>query len=54
MVYDLEPPSRRLRGQHAAISTIPGVLFSAGWGGVLRALSTSEFTFDFGAEFLHC
>jgi polyvinyl alcohol dehydrogenase (cytochrome) len=52
---DLEPPAGRNRGQDAAISTIPGVVFSAGWDGVLRALSTSDgkllWTFDMVRDF---
>lgn len=52
---DLEPPAGRNRGQDAAISTIPGVVFSAGWDGILRALGTSEgkilWTFDMMRDF---
>ena len=52
---DLDPPSGRPRGQDAALSTIPGVLFSAGWDGVLRALSTVDgkvlWTFDLARNF---
>lgn len=52
---DLEPPPGRLRGQDAAVSTIPGVLFSAGWDGVLRALATTDgrilWTFDLARSF---
>jgi polyvinyl alcohol dehydrogenase (cytochrome) len=52
---DLEPPTGRLRGQDAAVSTIPGVLFSAGWDGVLRALATTDgrilWTFDLARSF---
>jgi polyvinyl alcohol dehydrogenase (cytochrome) len=53
---DLEPPAGRLRGQDAAVSTIPGVLFSAGWDGVLRALATTDgrilWTFDLTQSFV--
>ncbi|HEY6344265.1 MAG TPA: PQQ-binding-like beta-propeller repeat protein [Bryobacteraceae bacterium] len=52
---DLEPSAGRNRGQDAAISTIPGVVFSAGWDGVLRALSTGDgnilWTFDLVRDF---
>ena len=52
---NLEPPDGRIRGQDAAVSTIPGVLFSAGWDGVLRALNTSDgtilWTFDMARDF---
>jgi polyvinyl alcohol dehydrogenase (cytochrome) len=52
---EFEPPSGRNRGQDAAVSTIPGVLFSGGWDGVLRALATSDgtvlWTFDMMRDF---
>jgi len=38
----MEPAQGRTGGQDAAVSTIPGVVFSGGWDGVLRALSTSN------------
>jgi polyvinyl alcohol dehydrogenase (cytochrome) len=38
----MEPAQGRGLGQDAAVSTIPGVVFSGGWDGVLRALSTAD------------
>jgi polyvinyl alcohol dehydrogenase (cytochrome) len=38
----MEPAQGRNAGQDAAVSTIPGVTFSGGWDGVLRALSTAD------------
>lgn len=38
---ELQPAAFRKNGQDAAISSIPGYVFSGGWDGVLRALSTS-------------
>jgi polyvinyl alcohol dehydrogenase (cytochrome) len=37
-----EQGRRPRRGQVAAVTVIPGVLFSGGWDGVLHALSTSD------------
>ncbi|HEV3330851.1 MAG TPA: PQQ-binding-like beta-propeller repeat protein [Bryobacteraceae bacterium] len=52
---DIQPEGGRHGGQDAAVSTIPGVLFSGGWDGVLRALSTSDgkilWTFDMLRDF---
>ncbi|HLI83330.1 MAG TPA: PQQ-binding-like beta-propeller repeat protein [Bryobacteraceae bacterium] len=39
---DMQPQKGRHGGDDAAVSVIPGVLFSGGWDGVLRALSTSN------------
>jgi len=37
------PPGQRpRRGQDAAATLIPGVVFSGGWDGVLHALSTAD------------
>jgi len=51
----IEPASGRNRGNDAAVSTIPGVLFSGGWDGVLRALSTKDgkvlWSFDMVRDF---
>jgi polyvinyl alcohol dehydrogenase (cytochrome) len=38
----LTPPVGRKAGQDAAVSGIPGVIFSGGWDGHLRALSTAN------------
>jgi len=47
---DIQPESGRHGGDDAAVSTMPGVLFSGGWDGILRALSTTDgkilWTFD--------
>ncbi|HJT87433.1 MAG TPA: PQQ-binding-like beta-propeller repeat protein [Bryobacteraceae bacterium] len=52
---DITPASGRKSGQDAAVSIIPGVIFSGGWDGVLRALSTKDGTvlwqFDMAREF---
>ena len=52
---DMQPATGRNKGQDAAVSTIPGVLFSGGWDGVLRALSTADgkilWTFDMLRDF---
>ena len=37
-----EPGRRPRRGQAAAVTLIPGVVFSGGWDGVLHALSTTD------------
>ena len=51
----LDPPAGRKRGQDAAVSAIPGVIFSGGWDGFLRALSTANgkvlWQFDTDREF---
>jgi polyvinyl alcohol dehydrogenase (cytochrome) len=53
----LQPPADRPKriGQSAATSTIPGVVFSGGWDGVLRAASASDgrvvWEFDTSREF---
>ena len=51
----IEPPPGRKRGHDAAISAIPGVVFSGGWDGFLRALSTKDgkilWSFDMQREF---
>jgi polyvinyl alcohol dehydrogenase (cytochrome) len=39
---DPAPGAIQRHGQDAAVSAIPGVVFSGGWDGVLRALSTSD------------
>jgi len=38
----LTPLSNRKTGQDAAVSAIPGVIFSGGWDGFLRALATAN------------
>jgi polyvinyl alcohol dehydrogenase (cytochrome) len=38
----LDTPSGRKRGHESALSLIPGVAFSDGWDGHIRALSTSD------------
>ena len=52
---DIQPESGRHGGHDAAVSTIPGVVFSGGWDGVLRALSTSDgkilWSFDMARDF---
>ncbi len=51
----IEPSAGRHGGHDAAISAIPGVIFSGGWDGVLRALSTQDgkilWDFDMVREF---
>ena len=39
---DIQPEGGRHGGLDAAVSTMPGVVFSGGWDGVLRALSTNN------------
>ena len=39
---DLKTAQGRKTGQDAAISSTPGFIFSGGWDGVLRVLSTSD------------
>ena len=39
---ELKPSEGRKNGQDAAISSIPGYVFSSGWDGVLRVLSTAD------------
>ena len=45
-----------LRGQTAAVSAIPGVVFSGGWDGMLRAYATDDgrqlWQYDTGHEFI--
>ena len=52
---DIQPDAGRHGGHDAAVSIIPGVLFSGGWDGVLRALSTRDgkilWTFDMLRDF---
>ena len=52
---DIQSDAGRHGGHDAAVSIIPGVLFSGGWDGVLRALSTSDgkilWTFDMLRDF---
>jgi len=52
---DIQPEGDRHPGHDAAVSTIPGVVFSGGWDGVLRALSTGDgkilWTFDMLRDF---
>ena len=52
---DIQPDGGRHGGHDAAVSIIPGVLFSGGWDGVLRALSTNDgkilWTFDMLRDF---
>ena len=36
------PPGPGPRGETAAITAIPGAIFSGGWDGVLRAFATSD------------
>lgn len=38
----LEPAAGHPRGREAALSVIPGVVFSTGWDGVVHALSTTD------------
>jgi polyvinyl alcohol dehydrogenase (cytochrome) len=38
----LEPAAGRARGREAALSVIPGVVFSTGWDGVVHALATAD------------
>jgi polyvinyl alcohol dehydrogenase (cytochrome) len=51
----IEPSGGRHGGHDAAISAVPGVIFSGGWDGVLRALSTKDgkilWDFDMAREF---
>ena len=51
----IEPTGGRHGGHDAAISAVPGVIFSGGWDGVLRALSTKDgkilWDFDMVQEF---
>ena len=51
----IEPAEGRHGGHDAAISAMPGVIFSGGWDGVLRALSTKDgkilWNFDMVQEF---
>jgi polyvinyl alcohol dehydrogenase (cytochrome) len=52
---DMQPTSGLNHGLDAAVSAIPGVVFSGGWDGVLRALTTSDgailCTFDMLRDF---
>lgn len=52
---DIQPEQGRHGGQDAAVSTMPGVVFSGGWDGMLRALSTTDgkilWTFDMQRDF---
>jgi polyvinyl alcohol dehydrogenase (cytochrome) len=51
----IEPTGGRNAGHDAAITAMPGVIFSGGWDGVLRALSTKDgkilWDFDMVQEF---
>jgi polyvinyl alcohol dehydrogenase (cytochrome) len=51
----IEPAEGRHGGHDAAISAIPGVIFSGGWDGVLRAVSTKDgkvlWDFDMARDF---
>ena len=53
----LTPPAARAKyhGEDAAVSMIPGVVFSSGWDGMLRALATDSgrvlWSFDMAREF---
>ncbi len=51
----IEPAEGRKGGHDAAISAIPGIVFSGGWDGVLRALATTDgkvlWSFDMLREF---
>ncbi len=38
----MDPAQGRQRGQDAAVTVIPGVVFSGGWDGMLRALSSTD------------
>lgn len=38
----IQSPEKGPRGENAAITAIPGALFSGGWDGVLRAFSTQD------------
>src|SRR5262249_39929991 len=38
----LEPVAGRARGREAALSVIPGVVFSTGWDGVVHALDSAD------------
>jgi polyvinyl alcohol dehydrogenase (cytochrome) len=52
---DIKPAEGRKGGHDAAISAIPGIVFSGGWDGVLRALSTTDgkvvWSFDMVRDF---
>jgi len=52
---DIQPDSGRHGGHDAAVSTMPGVIFSGGWDGVLRALASDNgkilWTFDMLRDF---
>jgi polyvinyl alcohol dehydrogenase (cytochrome) len=51
----MQPAQGRKAGQDAAISSIPGYIFSGGWDGVLRILSSLDgkivWSFDMAQEF---
>ncbi len=51
----IEPVPGRMTGQDAAVSAAPGVIFSGGWDGMLRALSSTDgkilWQFDMAREF---
>ena len=51
----IEPAEGRHPGHEAALSAMPGVIFSGGWDGILRALSTKDgkilWDFDMAREF---
>lgn len=51
----LDPPAGRKTGDDGATSVIPGVVFSGGWDGILRALSATDgkllWQFDTEQEF---
>jgi polyvinyl alcohol dehydrogenase (cytochrome) len=52
---ELKPSEGRKAGQDAAVSSIPGFIFSGGWDGVLRVLSSSDgkvvWSFDMAKQF---
>lgn len=52
---DIQPDAGRKGGHDAAISSMPGIIFSGGWDGVLRALATRDgkviWSFDMQKEF---
>ena len=46
-----QKPGGPFQGQTAALTVIPGVVFSGGWDGTLRAFSTDKWQADLGDEY---